>query len=151
MRNKKYIFPVIAASLVAVLLVGVAVWNLILIFSDRPTTGIAETPAIMTETFQQLAVHGPSVYSNNCASCHGDNGQGKTAPALWGPWSALGQYGTTPQALLNYISSSMPLSAPASLSHEQYLNLMGYILLQNNQVSPADIFSDSQTGSAGQK
>ena len=109
------------------------------------------TPA-PSETFQSLAASGKTVYSNSCAVCHGSNGGGGAGPALWGSAATLGKFaGTTlfannAQAMLNFISTRMPLSAPGSLTHDQYLDVLSYILVQDNQVSPSTSFNENQLG-----
>ena len=99
------------------------------------------TPATTGQTYQTLASQGGSVYSSTCSVCHGNNGQGGIGPALWGSNATLGTYkGTTlfnknAQDMLNFISTKMPLTAPGSLSNEQYIDVLAYILIQNNLVS----------------
>lgn len=116
-----------------------------------PTPTATSTPA-PTTTFQALAAAGQTVYSANCAVCHGDNGQGNVGPALWGPGATLGQYAgltlfaNNAQAMLGFISARMPLSAPGSLTHPQYVDVLSYILVQDKQVTLATAFSESQLG-----
>jgi len=38
----------------------------------------------------------------------------------------------------------MPLEAPGSLSHQDYLDLLCYLLVQNNYVSADTIFNESE-------
>jgi cytochrome c len=115
--------------------------------TPAPVPGPSPSP---TATFQQLATLGKTVYSNSCAVCHGANGQGVVGPALWGSAATLGRYaGTTlfdnnAQAMLSFISKNMPLSAPGSLPHEQYVDVLCFILVQDNQISPANVFNESQ-------
>ncbi len=120
--------------------------------SPVPTpTPSGPTPA-PTATFQQLASAGKTDYANSCAVCHGANGEGGVGPALWGPKATLGTFaGTTlfqsnAQAMLNFISKNMPLSAPGSLTHQQYIDLLCYILVQDAQVSLSTMFVESQLG-----
>ena len=115
------------------------------------TSPIPASPAPgQIATFQQLASTGSTVFANSCAVCHGTNGQGGVGPALWGPNATLGKYaGTTlfnnnAQAMLNFISTNMPLSAPGSLTHQQYIDLLCYILIQDNQVSSSNTFNENQ-------
>jgi hypothetical protein len=79
--------------------------------------------------------------------CHGNNGQGLgLAPALWGSGAQLAKYNNA-LGLLNYISANMPKNAPGGLSHQQYLSVLCFVLVQNNQVNPANEFNESQLGS----
>ncbi len=105
----------------------------------------ANVTAPAGDTFGSMAQAGKSVFSANCASCHGSNGEGLIAPALWGSGSALAKYGTA-QGLLVFVSAAMPLSSPGSLSHQDYLKVVSYLLIQNNDVSANAAFSESQLG-----
>lgn len=89
---------------------------------------------------QQQAQRGEQVYTGQagqCVSCHGKTLQGVSGPALVGPrfqqnWSA-----NTVADLHYIISTAMPLTAPGSLSDEQYLDVVAYIL-QENGFAPTD-------------
>ena len=119
---------------------------------SKPTPTPTPTPTPSGATFQTLAAAGADVYSTNCAVCHGANGQGGVGPALWGSGATLGTYsGVTlfnnnAQDMLNFISTKMPLTAPGSLSQQQYIDVLSYILVQDNQVSPSTVFNQSQLG-----
>jgi cytochrome c len=88
-----------------------------------------------------IATLGQIVFSDSCATCHGSNGQGGVGPALWGANAKLGTYAGTSlfaenaQAMLNFISANMPLNELDSLTSTQYLDVLCYIVLQDNQVS----------------
>lgn len=82
---------------------------------------------------QKQAQQGASVYSQQCAQCHGSQLQGAAAPALEGDSfhaSIKNRFGTTAE-LLDYISSNMPVSNPGSLSREQYRDTVAFILASN--------------------
>jgi mono/diheme cytochrome c family protein len=113
------------------------------------TTSTAPPTTIPTTTFQTLAASGQIIYSNSCSACHGASGEGGLAPALWGAGATLGAYSgvmlfTNAQDMLNFISAKMPLTAPGSLSAEQYQDVLAYILVQDNKVSASDLFVQSQ-------
>ncbi len=120
--------------------------------SASPTPPPASPTSVPSATFQQLAAAGQPVFASSCAICHGTNGQGGVGPALWGPNATLGKIaGTTlfpnnAQSMLNFISTNMPLSAPGSLTHQQYIDLLCYILVQDQQVSPSTMFVERQLG-----
>lgn len=93
-------------------------------------------------TFGQLADAGKTVYTASCAKCHGDRGQGVTAPAVIGTGAGLQKYNTA-QGLLQFISAAMPMDAPGSLSQQQYSQVLGYLLVQNNFTPPDALFNAS--------
>jgi mono/diheme cytochrome c family protein len=69
---------------------------------------------------------GAKVFAANCASCHGANLEGVSAPALGGKQSGLAQQSIG--EAYAYISEQMPMTAPASLSSAQYLDVLAYLL-----------------------
>lgn len=116
------------------------------------------TPAASTTasgpTFQTLATAGQAVYASTCQICHGQNGAGsQVCPVvIWGSGSQLGTYNgvsvfTDAAGMLNYISKRMPLTAPGSLTGQQYNELLAYILLKGNKVSPTTVFNANNLGS----
>lgn len=87
-------------------------------------------PAIYTAKQAQA---GAAVFANSCALCHGTAMQGGVGPALKG--DAFHQMVTTQSLtaanLLTVVSLTMPQEAPASLTPEQYNQVVAYILQQN--------------------
>jgi mono/diheme cytochrome c family protein len=81
------------------------------------------TPSGPTRAEQISA--GEMVYANQCASCHGNDLQGVSAPGLTA--SNLSRFSTA-AGLYDYISSRMPANAPGSLSESDYYNVEAYIL-----------------------
>jgi PQQ-dependent dehydrogenase (methanol/ethanol family) len=75
---------------------------------------------------------GATIFSANCASCHGAQLQGQSAPSLIGARFAtsLKSYGNA-SAMYDFISKQMPANKPGSLSADQYLAVTAYILQQN--------------------
>jgi mono/diheme cytochrome c family protein len=100
--------------------------------SSPSTASAATTPT----TAGQLAEAGRSVYVEQCAACHGMQGEGLVGPALIGGRANLTKYRTA-RGLLDYTSSLMPQNAPGSLSSEAYLQATAYMLVQNNEVQPS--------------
>ncbi len=49
---------------------------------------------------------------------------------------------TTAQGLLNFVDAAMPLDAPGSLSHQEYLQLLSFLLTQNDDVSAGETFNE---------
>jgi hypothetical protein len=73
---------------------------------------------------------------------------------MWGTGATLGMYNgvtlfTNAQGMLNYMSASMPLTAPGSLTSQQYTDLLAYILLQDNKVTPTTVFDQSALSGIG--
>jgi mono/diheme cytochrome c family protein len=146
---KRRILPMFLICFLIILPVAAAACS-----GDTSTsTAPATSSAAQSTTFQSLADSGQAIYSSKCASCHGPSGQGGGGPALWGSSATLGTFNGSvifnknAQDMLNYISSKMPLTAPGSLSHDQYLNVLSYILVQGNQVNGSTPFVESQLSS----
>jgi mono/diheme cytochrome c family protein len=120
--------------------------------STTVSTSTTSSPSLTPggDTFGQMAGTGASVFTSKCASCHGDNGQGVTAPAIIGAGASLGKYNTA-QGLLSYISAAMPANAPGSLSHQDYLNVLSHLLVKNNKVSSDTTFNESDLGNISLK
>ena len=73
------------------------------------------TPVTFTA---QQAQQGSSVFNNVCAGCHG-------APAgMTGAYRTAGDFFT-------FISTMMPEDAPGSRTHDEYINVMAFILSRN--------------------
>lgn len=105
--------------------------------STSQTTGPSGVPALSSTaavtTAGQLATPGKTVFATRCSGCHGDQGQGRTAPAVIGTGANLAKYSNA-GGFYRFISTSMPGNAPASLSAQDYLSVTSYILVQNNLV-----------------
>jgi S-disulfanyl-L-cysteine oxidoreductase SoxD len=98
-------------------------------------------------------VHGKEVYAENCAACHGENGQDGIKDRLVGgrgtlasdkPIKTVGSfwpYGTT---VFDYIHRAMPYQAPGSLSVDDYYALTAYVLSLNG-ILPPDGKLDKET------
>ena len=137
--------------LVCLIVIGVLV--LVACSGSKATTPATSstTTSVATTTpgqlhFAQLADAGKRVFAASCAGCHGNNGQGATAPALIGSSAQLGKYGTA-LGLLNFIDTNMPLSGPATLSHGDYVDVLAYLLLQNNYVTQTTLYiNEGQLG-----
>lgn len=84
-------------------------------------------------TFGQLATSGQTVFANNCAVCHGAQGEGRTAPTLIGAGAGLAKFGNA-QGMLSFITAAMPQNAPGSLPPDQYQQVLSYLLIQNKVV-----------------
>jgi S-disulfanyl-L-cysteine oxidoreductase SoxD len=105
------------------------------------------------------AEEGAKVYAANCASCHGDDGEGKP-PAypqlIGGPKGAfdfasdpkiprtIGNYWPYATTLYGYIRRAMPLTAPGSLTPEQTYAVSAY-LLSREGILPANATLDARS------
>ncbi len=88
------------------------------------------------------AAAGAAVYAASCASCHGDNGEGRPPyPQLVGgpkgdvDFSAdpkiprtIGNYWPYATTIFGYVRRAMPLTAPGSLSPDQTYAVTAYLL-----------------------
>jgi S-disulfanyl-L-cysteine oxidoreductase SoxD len=93
-------------------------------------------------TYGSMAQQGQQVFMTNCTGCHGAHGEGITAPAIIGAGANLGKYNTA-AALFSFVSTAMPLNAPGSLSRQDYLNVLCYLLVQNNYAFPTTKFNEA--------
>jgi S-disulfanyl-L-cysteine oxidoreductase SoxD len=100
--------------------------------------------------------HGREIYENQCAACHGDNGQGGIGDRLVGgqgtlatskPIRTVGSYWPYAPTLFDYIRRAMPQNAPGSLSNEDVYSVSAYIL-SLNRLLPANAVLDAKTMAA---
>lgn len=90
----------------------------------------ASTPALYTIAQSKA---GATAYLKNCATCHAANLTGGAGPPLIGPnMVTLGKKTNLHIGeMFDYVTSNMPMNAPASLSHNTYVSILAYILHQN--------------------
>lgn len=76
------------------------------------------------------AEKGKQVYSQNCASCHGDHEQGASAPAIAGTsfMKKAQLLGWSVDNLRHIVVTTMPRSNPGSLSAQEYADVLAYLL-----------------------
>ncbi|MCB5944411.1 c-type cytochrome [Acidocella sp. KAb 2-4] len=89
----------------------------------------AGTPPALYTTAQANA--GAPVYTQNCAMCHGADLKGVAGPALIGPSFPAAGSAATIGSVFTVLAQQMPAGQPGSLSHDQYADLMAYILSKN--------------------
>jgi S-disulfanyl-L-cysteine oxidoreductase SoxD len=96
---------------------------------------------------------GRTVYAEQCAACHGAEGQGGLGDRLVGgqgtlatakPVRTVGSYWPYAPTLFDYIRRAMPQNAPQSLSSEDVYAVSAYVLNLNGIV-PADAVLDAKT------
>ena len=99
---------------------------------------------------------GHEVFDQQCASCHGANGEGGLGERLVGgqgtlatpvPVQTVGSYWPYAPTLFDYIRRAMPQNAPQSLSNDDLYAVSAYILNLNGLL-PADATLDARTLSA---
>jgi alcohol dehydrogenase (cytochrome c) len=95
----------------------------------------------------EQAQAGASVYEESCGLCHQPDMSGAgEAPALAGP-NFRNSWGSRPVGeLLDYSRRSMPVSAPGSLSEDQYAAVVAYIIQENGVGPGAEPLSFSSAG-----
>jgi cytochrome c len=95
---------------------------------------------------------GKTVFAEQCAACHGADGQGGVGDRLVGgqgtlatakPVRTVGSYWPYAPTLFDYIRRAMPQNAPQSLSNEDVYAVSAYILHLNGLVS-ADAVLDAK-------
>ncbi len=96
--------------------------------------------------------HGRDVFDQQCASCHGANGEGGVGDRLVGgqgtlatakPVRTVGSYWPYAPTLFDYIRRAMPQNAPQSLSNDDVYAVSAYILNLNGLI-PADASLDAK-------
>ena len=97
--------------------------------------------------------HGREVFAQQCASCHGDNGEGGLGDRLVGgqgtigtakPIRTVGSFWPYAPTLFDYIRRAMPQNAPQSLSDEDVYAVSAYVLNLNGLVA-ADATLDAKS------
>ncbi|MBI4295538.1 MAG: hypothetical protein HY667_00325 [Chloroflexi bacterium] len=87
-------------------------------------------PTFAPAPIGRLAEGGRLIMANICSKCHGNRGQGGIGPAIIGANAALQKFETA-RGLFDYIRIAMPLEAPGSLTPQEYLEVMSFLMLQN--------------------
>jgi mono/diheme cytochrome c family protein len=85
-------------------------------------------PALFTEA---QANTGKQLFSDKCALCHGANLEGRVGPSLKGKMFLSVQAAHTVADIFRFLSQNMPATLPGSLSHDDYVNLMAFLMQQN--------------------
>jgi polar amino acid transport system substrate-binding protein len=73
------------------------------------------------------ATAGEPIYNGSCAQCHGVNLDGGAGPALAGASAKSFQV----SGVFTFMTTQMPPTSPGSLKHDQYVEIMAYILKRN--------------------
>ena len=89
------------------------------------------------------AIIGEKLYQQQCASCHGDQGQGGPANRLVGggalntdkPVKTVGSFWPYSTTIFDYVKRAMPHQAPQSLTDDQVYAATAYILYLNKIIA----------------
>ena len=90
--------------------------------------------------------HGKAGYNDKCASCHQENLKGSTeTPPLTGDmfWSNWETY--TANNLVEQVRSTMPEDNPGSLTRQEYVDIVAYILKTNAVAFDGDLPMDADS------
>ena len=99
------------------------------------------------------ATSGKVVYTERCASCHGEKGNdGKYDPLVGGrgtlttdkPVKTVGSYWPYATTLWSYINRAQPFDEPGSLTHEQVYAVTAFLLYLNGIIGETDVL-DART------
>ena len=77
------------------------------------------------------AANGAKAYQKTCAGCHGAKLQGGMGPALVGKQFWLTYGGKKVSTLWSAVHTTMPMTAPGSVSAKNSINIMAFLLQQN--------------------
>lgn len=87
---------------------------------------------------EEQALRGQALYYEQCLLCHGENMAGvDKAPALAGP-QFTSTWNAAPLAALVALIQTMPPEQPGSLSQQQAVDILSYILWYNGLPLGAD-------------
>jgi cytochrome c len=96
---------------------------------------------------------GRALYAARCAACHGDSGQGATAPRLVGgvgslasksPVRTVGSFWPYAPTVFDYVYRSMPFDKPMSLTAVEVYGLTAFLLHANGLLA-ADAVMDARS------
>ena len=96
--------------------------------------GASPDPAARFTSFKPLAgdLHrGAQIFTEQCESCHGANGAGKTReyPPLWGPSSFNDGAGMAKASrMAGFVKYNMPANAPGTLSDQEASDVTAFVL-----------------------
>ncbi len=81
-----------------------------------------------------VLANGKRVYSGQCARCHGANGDGQVAPAVWGAGSFAISAGLARQTVFaTFVRHNMPYDLPGTLSPQDAADVAAYVLSRSRQ------------------
>ena len=116
-----------------------------------PATQGAAAPGVPPSSFADQVAQGQTLYANNCASCHGDSGQGVKAPKVVG--IKEGALPLDPPAdrkyrknrfvtvadVAQFVVANMPPGKAGSLTNDQYWAILAFDLHANGIDLPSPL------------
>jgi polar amino acid transport system substrate-binding protein len=97
-----------------------------------PSRAPAQSPGDPAALYQAIqAQRGKVIYASKCAVCHGKELTGGGAPALTGTQFFTREMNNKLGDVFRYMAHEMPAGQPGSLTHDQYADLMSFILQTN--------------------
>lgn len=95
---------------------------------DSRSSADGAPPALFTKA---QADSGKQKFLENCAVCHGPTLAGRAGPALKGPNFASVKAKFHVGDIFTIVSQNMPATEPGSLTHQDYVEIMAFLLQQN--------------------
>ena len=102
------------------------------------------------------ALIGEEIYTEQCAACHGDFGEGADRwPALVGgegslntfdPEKTTGSYWPYASTIYDYIYRAMPYGVAQSLSHDETYEIVAYLLYMSDIIDEDFVLSERNIG-----
>lgn len=113
---------------------SLAVFGAFLLIAIGSTEAVSSPAAQADGTFTAAqAARGAAVYAKSCAECHGQKLEGSSSTPLAGP-SFMGKWGDANHSiddLYFVIRTQMPYGAGGTLTDQQYLDVVAFILQKN--------------------
>ena len=129
-----------------------AAWGFVVVFAAATGIAAQQKTADMGVYTAAQAARGTALFDSQCSSCHRDGGAG---PALSGERFTRTFSDAVLSTLFNTIKTTMPRTAPASLTDGQYTDLVAYLLRANgypdgmNELALADLEGIKIPGQTG--
>jgi len=111
-----------------------AVFGLFVFYALLSTGGVSRANAQGTGLFTAAqAARGSEVYAKRCAECHGQSLEGTSSKPLAGPrfMRKWGDGGNTIDELFFIIRTQMPYDSAGTLTAQQYIDVVAFILQSN--------------------
>ena len=95
------------------------------------------------------AAQGKTLYAEQCAACHGDNGRGGMLGSVVGAppldridaVKTIANFWGYPTTVFDFIRRAMPSTQPRTLTPDQVYALVAYIFAENKLIGEADVMN----------